>query len=77
MAGALAAWGIEPGDRVAVMMPNVPEFVSVWFGIVRAGAVEVPVHSAYRGPLLEHILGESGARILFVRRRVRDRGWRA
>ena len=66
VAGALAAWGIVPGDRVAVMMPNVPEFVSVWFGIVRAGAVEVPVHSAYRGPLLEHILGESGARILFV-----------
>lgn len=66
VAGALGEWEIARGDRVAVMMPNVPEFVSVWFGIVRAGAVEVPVHSAYRGPLLEHILAESGARILFI-----------
>lgn len=65
VAAALLGWGVERGDRVAVMMSNVPEFVSVWFGILRAGAVEVPVHSAHRGPLLEHILGESGARVLF------------
>jgi carnitine-CoA ligase len=65
VAGALRAWGVEPGDRCAVMMGNVPEFVGCWFGILRAGAIEVPVHSAHRGPLLEHILGESGARILF------------
>ena len=65
VAGALLRWGVSPGDRVAVMMANVPEFLDVWFGIVRCRATEVPVHSAYRGPLLEHILGESGARILF------------
>lgn len=65
VAGALRAWGIERGDRCAVMMGNVPEFTQCWFGILRAGAIEVPVHSAHRGPLLEHILGESGARILF------------
>ncbi|HET9103964.1 MAG TPA: AMP-binding protein [Solirubrobacteraceae bacterium] len=65
VAQALLARGIVPGDRVAVMMANVPEFLDVWFGIVRARAIEVPVHSAYRGPLLEHILAESGARILF------------
>jgi crotonobetaine/carnitine-CoA ligase len=65
VAGALIGWGVSPGDRVAVMMSNVPEFLDVWFGIVRCRAIEVPVHSAYRGPLLEHILGESGAQILF------------
>jgi crotonobetaine/carnitine-CoA ligase len=64
VAGALHRWGVRPGDRVAIMMANVPEFVAAWFGIVRAGAIEVPVHGAYRGPLLEHILGESGARVL-------------
>ena len=64
LAGALAAHGIEPGDRVALMMGNVPEFLVAWFGILRAGAIEVPVHSAYRGLLLEHILRESGARVL-------------
>lgn len=65
ISSALADWGIEPGDRVAVMMENVPEFLSVWFGTLGIGAVEVPVHTAHRGPLLEHILRESGARILF------------
>jgi crotonobetaine/carnitine-CoA ligase len=65
VAAALLGWGIRPGDRVAVMMANVPEFLDVWFGILRARAVEVPVHSAYRGQLLEHILVESGARVLF------------
>jgi len=63
--GALRAWGIAPGDRAAIMMANVPEFVGTWFGIARAGVIEVPVHGAYRGPLLEHILAESGARVLF------------
>jgi crotonobetaine/carnitine-CoA ligase len=65
VAGALRAWGIERGDRCAVMMGNVPEFTQCWFGILRAGAIEVPVHSAHRGPLLEHILAESEARVLF------------
>lgn len=65
VAGALHGWGIERGDRCAVMMGNVPEFTQCWFGILRAGAIEVPVHSAHRGPLLEHILGESEARVLF------------
>ncbi|HWI75448.1 MAG TPA: AMP-binding protein, partial [Baekduia sp.] len=64
VAGALRRWGVAPGDRAAIMMANVPEFVAAWFGIVRAGVVEVPVHGAYRGPLLEHILAESGARVL-------------
>lgn len=65
VAAALLEWGLRRGERCAVMMENVPEFVPVWFGILRAGAIEVPVHSAHRGPLLEHILAESEARILF------------
>lgn len=65
VAAALQDWGIERGDRSAIMMANVPEFVFVWFGITRHGSIEVPVHSAQRGPLLEHILSESGARVLF------------
>ncbi|HVW48492.1 MAG TPA: AMP-binding protein [Solirubrobacterales bacterium] len=65
VAAALRQWGIGPGDRCAIMMDNVPEFVAVWFGMLRAGVVEVPVHSAHRGPMLEHILGEAEARVLF------------
>lgn len=65
VASALVGWGILPGERVAIMMSNSPEFVRAWFGVARSGAIEVAVHDAYRGPLLEHILAESGARILF------------
>jgi carnitine-CoA ligase len=65
VAAALLHWGAEPGDRVAIMMSNSPEFLLAWFGVARSGAIEVAVHDAYRGPLLEHILAESGARILF------------
>ena len=65
VAGALQAWGIGLGDRVAVMMGNVPEFLDAWFGIARLGAIEVPVHSAYKGPLLEHVLGQSESSTLF------------
>jgi len=65
VAGALQAWGIGRGDRVAVMMGNVPEFLDAWFGIARLGAIEVPVHSAYKGPLLQHVLGQSESSTLF------------
>jgi carnitine-CoA ligase len=64
-AGALQAWGVRRGDRVAVMMGNVPEFLEAWFGITRLGAIEVPVHSAYKGPLLQHVLGQSESSTLF------------
>lgn len=61
---ALIAAGVEPGDRVAIMMRNVADFPCAWLGILGAAAIEVPVHAAYRGPLLEHVLAESGARLL-------------
>lgn len=66
VAAGLRSEGIEPGDRVALMMGNVPEFVSSWFGILRAGAIEVPVHNAYKGPQLQHVLGESEPRLLIA-----------
>lgn len=62
----LRAFGLVPGDRVAVMMGNVAEFLAAWLGIVRLGAIEVPAHAAYRGPLLAHVLSESSPRVLFV-----------
>ena len=42
--------GIGRGDRVAVMMPTRAEFLYAWFGILGAGAIEVPIHDAARGP---------------------------
>jgi crotonobetaine/carnitine-CoA ligase len=73
MAGLLRSWGVGRGDRVAIMMGNAPEFVEAWFGIVRLGAVEVPVHIAYQGPQIEHVLAESGATVLLCDAAVAER----
>ena len=58
--------GIGPGDRVAVMMPTRAEFLYAWFGILGAGAIEVPIHDAARGPGIAYILETTGARALIV-----------
>jgi carnitine-CoA ligase len=62
----LQALGVEPGDRVAVMMATRPEFLLAWFGILGAGAIEVPIHDAARGPGIGYILETTSARFLIV-----------
>ena len=44
VAGLLRERGLEPGDRVGVMLPNVPYFPVVYYGILRAGGVVVPMN---------------------------------
>src|SRR5262249_4308802 len=44
VAGLLLARGLEPGDRVGVMLPNVPEFAIAYYGVLRAGGVVVPMN---------------------------------
>lgn len=66
LASGLVALGVEPGDRVATLMENRPEAMLAWWGIVHAGAVAVPVNSAYKGTYLRHQLADSGARALIV-----------
>ncbi|WP_336207606.1 AMP-binding protein [Nonomuraea sp. LPB2021202275-12-8] len=61
LAGALAAKGVRPGDRVAVMMENVPGWPLSWLAVLRAGAITVPVNARYRAADLEHVLRDSGA----------------
>jgi crotonobetaine/carnitine-CoA ligase len=65
-AAGLRALGIQPGDRVAVMMPTRLEFLYAWFGILAAGAIEVPIHDAARGPGIAYILDATGARAFVV-----------
>jgi acyl-CoA synthetase (AMP-forming)/AMP-acid ligase II len=61
LAMALAATGVRPGDRVAIMMDNVPGWPLSWLAILKAGAVTVPVNAAYRAADLGHVLSDSGA----------------
>ncbi|KQV84086.1 long-chain fatty acid--CoA ligase [Rhizobium sp. Root1220] len=66
----IAAWlqstGLEKGDRVAVMMPNVLQTPIAVYGILRAGLVVVNVNPLYTPRELEHQLADSGAKAIFV-----------
>jgi long-chain acyl-CoA synthetase len=64
MAALLSARGIGPGDRVAVMLPNVPPFATVYYGILRAGAVVVPMNPLLKEREVAYYLGDSAASLI-------------
>src|SRR5215210_2259759 len=66
VAGILRERGIQPGDRVGVMLPNVPYFLVVYFGILRAGAVVVPMNVLLKAREIAYYLGDSSAKLLFA-----------
>ncbi|WP_284619696.1 long-chain-fatty-acid--CoA ligase [Aquabacterium humicola] len=67
---ALGAWlqskGLDPGSRVAVMMPNLPQYMVAIAAILRAGFVVVNVNPLYTPRELEHQLNDSGAQAIIV-----------
>ncbi|MEY8878218.1 MAG: AMP-binding protein, partial [Leptothrix sp. (in: b-proteobacteria)] len=67
---ALAAWlqaqGLERGDRVAIMLPNTPQYPVVVAAVLRAGYVVVNVNPLYTPRELEHQLKDSGAKAIFI-----------
>lgn len=65
-AGTLSAEGIQTGDRVAVMCSNRAEFMQVFLGCAWLGAITVPINTASKGSQLQHVLSNSGARLLVV-----------
>jgi long-chain acyl-CoA synthetase len=66
VAGLLKEKGIEPGDRVGIMLPNVPYFGAVYYGILRAGGVVVPMNVLLKGRETGFYLKDSGAKIIFA-----------
>ena len=78
IAAGLRARGIAPGDKVALMIPNVPEFTIAYFGILYAGCTVVPLNVLLSAPEVTYHLEDSDARLLiahpfFGRRRARAR----
>ncbi|MBA4071341.1 MAG: AMP-dependent synthetase [Gemmatimonas sp.] len=78
MAGALAERGVQPGDRVAMVLPTGPDFMDAFFGTLLAGAVPVPLYPPVRlGRMEEYVLGTArmlevvGARVLLSDARTR------
>ncbi|MBX3276958.1 MAG: AMP-binding protein [Acidobacteria bacterium] len=63
-ANGLRALGLNHGGKLAVMLPNCPEYLSLLFGAARLGAVTVPINTAYKGDLLAHIINNSDAEML-------------
>ena len=70
LSSALGAWlqhlGLEPGARVAIMLPNIPQFAVTMAGILRAGYTCVNVNPLYTARELEHQLRDSGATTLVI-----------
>lgn len=60
--------GLNKGDKVALMLPNDPVFVALQYGCGRAGVVEVPINTAYKGAILTHLMTNSGSRLAIVAR---------
>ncbi|MCC7347455.1 MAG: AMP-binding protein [Variibacter sp.] len=56
VARTLVRNGLQPGGRCAVMMTTSPAYIATWIGIAKAGGVEVPLNTAYRGDILRHVL---------------------
>ena len=65
-AAGFAALGLEAGEHVSVMMQNSLENIEAWFGLQKAGLVEVPIHTASRGTALRYIVDHADAGALVV-----------
>jgi carnitine-CoA ligase len=63
-AARLAAVGVKAGDRVALLCANRPEFIETALGCAWLGAILVPINIAARGAQLQHVLANSGARLV-------------
>jgi crotonobetaine/carnitine-CoA ligase len=72
-ANGLLALGVKPGDKVAIMLPNCPEFLYAWFGANRIGAVEVPINAALKGAGLTYQIVQSDSVVLVADTEYLDR----
>jgi acetyl-CoA synthetase len=76
VANGLVARGLEPGDRVAVCMPMVPEILPVLYGCFKAGLTAVPIFAGFGAGAIATRLEDSGARLVFTTADVTRRGKR-
>ncbi|MFH2091299.1 MAG: long-chain fatty acid--CoA ligase [Pseudomonadota bacterium] len=65
IAAFLAGKGIKKGDKVAIFLPNIPQFPEILFGILKAGAIAVNCNPVYTAPELNHQLKDSRAKMVF------------
>lgn len=66
---ALEALGVGKGDKVCLMLPNIPEFLYTWWGNAKLGGVTVPLNTALKGEGLAYLINHSDAETLVVGQR--------
>jgi long-chain acyl-CoA synthetase len=66
LAAGLEASGVKKGDRVAIFMPNTPQFVIAFYAIMKAGGVAVATNPLYTHREIEHQMNDSGAELMLV-----------
>ncbi len=66
VAGLLRERGVEPGDRVGIMLPNVPQFAFAYYGVLRAGGDVVPMNVLLKQREVAFYLGDSEAKLIFA-----------
>ena len=66
VANGLIALGVQPGDRVALLLHNIPLFMEAYYGILKAGAAVVPMNVLYKPAEIEYIVKDSGAKALLT-----------
>ena len=66
IAAALADMGVKKGDRVGIFMPNTPQFVMAYFGILKAGGVVVATNPLYTPAEIEYQASDAGIEVMFV-----------
>jgi len=65
-ANHLADLGLQRGASVAIMLDNCAEFLTAWVGIAKAGMVEVPINTGYKGDLLTYLLNQAEVKVLVI-----------
>jgi len=73
MAAGLASVGVKKGDRVGLFIPNIPQFVIAYYGILKAGGVVVATNPLYTPPEIIHQLKDSGIELMIVMSRFYQR----
>lgn len=66
VACALQSWGLEPGDRVAIVMPNHRHFPFSYFGVLRAGGVVLPTNVMLTAPEMHRVFEDAGVRFVLA-----------
>jgi long-chain acyl-CoA synthetase len=66
VAGWLGELGVQPGDRVGVSLPNIPHMPIIYYGILWAGGVVVPMNPLYKGREFGYVLNDAEAKVFFA-----------